>query len=110
MLQIRSEQMFAFDDAAYAAWVEEMLPEVLACWPRLEDDAALRARLEAAAREASGYGLRTKGEWLRYANCAIALGDALAGPEPRAILDGPHPPSVRLERLADWTLAWLRAR
>lgn len=113
MLQIRAAQMFVFEHAAYRAWAKAVLPEVRRCWPSLagQTDAALCERLHRAAREAARLGLVTRGQWLRYANVVLALGDDFAADaEARAILEKPSPPAARLEKIVRWAASTLRGR
>jgi hypothetical protein len=113
MLRIRANQMVALEETAYGTWAQAVLPEVRRCWPGLahEPDDVLQGRLHQAARDADQLGLTTRGQWLRYANVALALGDDFtASPEARAILAEPSPPGVRLEKLVRWTSTTLRGR
>ncbi len=67
--------MAVFEEASHRAWASAVLPEVRRCWPGLarEPDDVLRERLRRAACDAARMGLMTRGQWLRYANVALAL-------------------------------------
>ena len=111
MLEIRTAQVLSLQGAELAAYIEDALPVIRECWPHLQhtEDDELRARLHRQAHAAFAAGLRSRSEWLRWLNVAIALGDEFVSqPRAAAILRAHTPPGARLERLVRWAETTLR--
>lgn len=114
VLIVRTAQVLSLLSPEIERYLEEALPELSEAWPGLlrgGADHLLRERMRLHARAAYMVGLRSRGEWLRYLNVAIALGDNFAGtPEAAAILGADLPPGARLEQLVRWAETSLRSR
>ena len=112
MLVIRQQQRFALASEELDTYLQRVISDVLRCWPRLGrgSEDALHHRIRRHANAAASVGLRTHGEWLRYLNVAIALGDDFADrPEARRILGSRRPAGLRLNELVRWAETTLRA-
>ncbi len=111
MLEIRADQLLSLQGSELEIYIAEALPVIRECWPHLRyvDEVELRARLRRHAYAAFAVGLHGRGEWLRWMNVAIALGDEFASsPGAARILRNRTSPGARLERLVQWAEATLR--